>query len=168
MFDSNSRARRYTLGTLLCVAAATVTACAHSQQAPPADSASPRGQSGSQGSQMRHHGGPRGDRMFQGMNLTKDQRARIKVIRDRYKLQADSLRMGGAAHDSTTRTAFRSLMKQQMSEIRSVLTPDQQKQLDDKMADMRDRRAKHGGRDGQNGPETPPDSSGGNPPPPPQ
>jgi Spy/CpxP family protein refolding chaperone len=117
---------------------------------------------------MRHRGGDRGDRMFQGMNLTKDQRAKIKVIRDRYKLQADSLRMGGAAHDSTSRAAFRSLMTQQMSEIRSVLTPDQQKQLDDKMANMRDRRAKHGGRDGRNGPPTPPDSSGGNPPPPPQ
>jgi Spy/CpxP family protein refolding chaperone len=122
---------------------------------------------------MGHRGGARGDRLFKGMNLTKDQRARINVIRDRYKLQADSLRKGGAAQDSTSRAAFRSLRTQEMSEIRGVLTPDQQKQLDDKMSKMRERQAKHGGRDGQNdhdghdGPPSPPDSSGGNPPPPP-
>jgi protein CpxP len=171
MLESNSRARRYTLGALLCVAAVSVSACAHSQQAPPADSSSPRGQGGWQGSQMRHRGGPRGDRMFEGMNLTNDQRAQIKLIRDRYKLQADSLRMGGTAHDSTSRAAIRSLMTQQMSEIRGVLTPDQQKQFDDNLAKVRERHAKQGGRDGQddhgghNGPP-PPDNSGGNPPPP--
>jgi protein CpxP len=172
MFDSNSRARRYTLGALLCVATASVSACAHSQQAPPADSSSPRGQGGWQGSQMRHRGGERGDRMFAGLNLTKDQRAQIKLIRDRYRLQADSLRMGGAAHDSTSRAAFGSLMTQEMSEIRAVLTPDQQKKFDDKMAKMKERRAQHGGHgdqddhDGHAG-APPPDNSGGNPPPPP-
>ena len=172
MFDSNSRARRCTLGALLCVAAASVTACAHSQQAPPADSASPQGQGGWQGSRMRHRGGRGGDRMFEGLNLTKDQRAQINLIRDRYKLQADSLRMGGSAHDSTSRAAFRSLMTQEMGEIRNVLTPDQQKQFDDRMAKMRERRARHGGQGGEDvhgghdGPP-PPDSSGGNPPPPP-
>ncbi|HEY2896784.1 MAG TPA: Spy/CpxP family protein refolding chaperone [Gemmatimonadaceae bacterium] len=146
MFHSISRARRYTLGTLLCVAAATVTACAHSQQAPPADSASPRDQGDSQGARMRHRSGPRGDRMLEGLNLTKDQRDQINVIRDRYKLQADSMRMGGAAHDSTSRSAFRSLMMQEMHEIRGVLTPDQQKQFDDKMAQMRERRRENGQR----------------------
>lgn len=172
MFDLNSRARRYTLGTLFCVAAVSVTACAHSQQAPPADSASPRGQGGWQGSRMRHRGGGHGDRMFEGMNLTKDQHSQINLIRDRYKLRADSLRKGGAARDSTTHSAFRSLMTQQMGEIRNVLTPDQQKQFDDKMAKMRERRAQHGGRDGHadheghDGPPPPPDSSGGNPAPP--
>jgi Spy/CpxP family protein refolding chaperone len=172
MFDSNSRARRYTLGALLCVAAATVSACAHSQQAPPADSSSPRGQGSGQGSQMRRRGGGYGDRMFEGMNLTNDQRAQITLIRDRYRLQADSMRIGGVAHDSTGRAAFRSLMTREMSEIRSVLTPDQQKQFDDRMAKMRERHAKHGGRDGQddhdghNGAPPAPDSSGGNPPPP--
>ena len=148
MFHSISRARRCTLATLFCVAAATVTACAHSQQAPPADSASPRDQGDtqgdSQGARMRHRSGPRGERMLEGLNLTKDQRDQINVIRDRYKLQADSMRMGGAAHDSTSRSAFRSLMMQEMHEIRGVLTPDQQKQFDDRMAQMRERRRQHG------------------------
>jgi protein CpxP len=173
MLDSDSRARRYTLGALLCVAAVSVSACAHSQQTPPADSASPSGQGRWQGSQMRHRGGSHGDRMFEGLNLTKDQRSQITLIRDRYKLQADSLRAGGAAHDSTSRAAFRSLMTQQMGEIRGVLTPDQQKKFDDKIAKMRERAAKRGGHgdqddhDGHDGPPPPPNNSGGNPPPPP-
>lgn len=169
MFHSTSRARRYTLGTLLCVAAATVTACAHSQQTPPPDSASPRAQDHYQGSRMHQRGGPRGERMLEGLNLSKDQRDQINLIRDRYKLQADSMRMG-APRDSTSRSAFRSLMMQEMREIRGVLTPDQQKQFDDRMAKMRERREQHGShgdydhRGDRNAP--PPDDSGNNPPPP--
>lgn len=173
MFHSNSRARRYTLGTLLCVAGATMTACAHSQQAPPADSASPRAQGDWQGSRMRHRGGSRGDRMLEGLDLTKDQRDQINLIRDRYKLQADSMRMGGMAHDSTSRSAFRSLMMQQMREIRGVLTPDQQQKFDDRMAKMRERHGQNGQRgdynhgDDHDGPPPPPDNSGNPPPAPP-
>ena len=171
MFHSNPRARRYTLGTLLCVAAATVTACAHSQQAPPADSASPRVEGDRQGSHMRHRSGRRGDRMLEGLNLTKDQRDQITLIRDNYKLRADSLRMGGAPRDSTNRAAFRSLMMQEMGEIRGVLTPDQQKQFDDRMATMRERHERNGQRgdynhrDDHDGPPSPADSSNVNPPP---
>ena len=171
MFHQISRARRDTLGTLCCAAAATVTACAHSQQTPPADSASPSVQHDGQGARMRHRGGAPGDRMLEGLNLTQDQRDQVKVIRDRYRLQADSLRMGGAPHDSTSRAEFRSLMMQQMREIRDVLTPDQQKQFDDRMAQMRERRRQHGehgdyDRHGDHdGP--PSDSTGGPPPAPP-
>ena len=171
MFFSNSRARAYTLGTLLCVAAASVTACAHSQQAPPADSGSPRAQGDYHRSGMHERGGHTGsDRLFQGLNLTKDQHDQIKAIRERYKPQADSMRTGGAMRDSTSRAAYHSLMMQQMREIRGVLTPDQQKQFDDNVAKMRDRRQEHGNRgdhrrgDDHDGP--PPDNSGGNPPPP--
>jgi Spy/CpxP family protein refolding chaperone len=171
MFESYSRARRSTLGALLVVAATTMTACAHSQQAPPADSAAPRGHGDWQGSRMRHGQGPRGDRMLEGLNLTKDQRDQITLIRDRYKLHADSLRMGGEARDSSSRSAFRSLMEQQMREIRGVLNPDQQKQFDDRIAQMRERRQQNGGRgdyDRHNGQDEPsPDNQGGNPPPPP-
>jgi Spy/CpxP family protein refolding chaperone len=168
MFDSKSRARYLTLGALACVAAASLSACAHSQQTPPADSASPRARGnwrGGDGQHMRHRSGPQGDRMLKDLNLTKDQQAQVQLIRDRYRLKADSLRLGGAAHDSTGRAAFRSIMTQEMSEIRAVLTPDQQKQFDDKMAEMKERRAQHGSRDGHDGP--PPDGQNGNPPPPP-
>jgi Spy/CpxP family protein refolding chaperone len=153
MFDLNSRARHFTLGALVCAATAMLSARAHAQQAAPADSASPRTQGERGGGQrMRHRGGPHGDPMLKDLNLTKDQHAQVQLIRDRYRLRADSLRAGGAAHDSTSRAAFRSMMTQEMSEIRAVLTPDQQKQFDDKMAKMKERRAQHGG----NAPPPPP------------
>ena len=168
MFDSNSRARHYALGALVCVAAAALSACSHTQKAPAPDSASPRAQGnwkGGGGQHMRHRGGPQGDPMLKDLNLTKDQQAQVQLIRDRYRLKADSLRLGGAAHDSTSRAAFRSVMTQEMSEIRAVLTPDQQKQFDDKMAKLKERRAQHGNRDGS----TPPADQGSTPPPaPPQ
>jgi protein CpxP len=171
MFDFHSRARRSTLGALVFVAATTMTACAHSQQAPPADSAAPRAGGDWHGPQMGHRGDHRGDRMLEGLNLTTEQHDQIKAIRERYHARADSLRAGGMQHDSTSRAAFRSMMMQQMQEIRGVLTPDQQKQFDDRIAKMRERREQNGGRgdrdhsDGHDAP-APPDNSGGTPAPP--
>lgn len=158
MFDIHSRARSYTLGALLCAAAVTVTACAHTQQAAPADSASPRQYGGPRGGHDGMRGGQHGDRMLGGLDLTKDQRSQITLIRDRYKLQADSMRANTSGRDSTSRAAFRTMMTQQMSDIRAVLNPDQQKKFDDRMAQMRDHRRMHD----RNG--SPPDSSGGPPP----
>lgn len=157
MFDIHSRARSYTLGALLCAAAVAVTACAHSQQAAPADSASPRQYDGSRGGHGGMRGGQHGDRMLGDLNLTKDQRAQINLIRDRYKLQADSLRMNNGGRDSTSRAAFHAMMTQEMSDIRAVLNPDQQKQFDDRMAKMREHHHMHEGKG------TPADSSGGAP-----
>lgn len=141
MFDLTSRARAYTLGALFCAAAVTVTACTHAQQAAPADSASPRQYDGARG----HHGGMRGGGMLRGLDLTPDQRSKISAIRDRYKPQMDSLRAQASGRDSTTRAGFHTVMMQEMSEIRGVLTPDQQKKLDDRMAKMREHRHMHGG-----------------------
>lgn len=160
MFHLNTRARHITLGALLCAASAAVTACAHTQQPLPSDSASPRGHGdwgrGGDGSRMRHRGGRNGDAMLDGLNLTTDQQSQVTLIRDRYRLKADSLRMGGAPRDSTSRAEFRQVMTQEMSEIRAVLTPDQQEHFDDKMAKMKERREQHGGRNGRDGPPPPP------------
>jgi protein CpxP len=161
MFDLNSRARHFTLGAIVCAAAVLVSACAHTQQTPPSDSASPRSQGGGSGrggdgSHMRHGGGPRGDAMLAGLNLTKDQHSQVTLIHDRYRLKADSLRMGNTAHDSTGRAQFRSMMSQEMGEIRAVLTPDQQKQFDDKMAKMKERHEQHDGHGSPNGHDGPP------------
>ena len=158
MFDLNSRARHFTLGALVCVAAAALSACAHTQQTPPADSASPRAQGNWRGGgeHMRHGGGPHGDMMLKDLDLTKDQQAQVQLIRDRYRLKADSLRLGGAAaHDSTSRAAFRAVMSQEMSDIRAVLNPDQQKKFDDRMAKMKARREQHDSKGGHDGPPPP-------------
>jgi len=94
--------------------------------------------------------------MLGGLNLTKEQRGQVTLIRDRYRLKADSLRMGNVAHDSTGRGQFRTIMTQEMTEIRGVLTPDQQKQFDDRMAKMKARREQHDSRGGHDGPPPPP------------
>lgn len=163
MFHLNTRARHITLGALLCAASAAVSACAHTQQPPPSDSASPRGEGGQgggdrggDGSRMRYRGGQGGDHMLDGLNLTANQKSQVTLIRDRYRLTADSLRAGGAPRDSTSRAQFRQVMMQQMTEIRAVLTPDQQKRFDDRMAKMRERREQHGDRNGRDGPSPPP------------
>ena len=156
MFDLNSRARHATLGALLCVAAVTLAACAHTQQAPPSDSAAPRGQGQLQndgdGSRMRHGGGRRGDMMLKDLNLTKEQHEQVRAIHDKYRQQAEALRKNGAGRDSTSREQYRSMMKQEMGEIRAVLTPDQQKQFDDKMAKMKERREHHDAHGDHDGP----------------
>lgn len=169
MFDLNSRARQLTLGALVCAAVTFASACAHSQQTPPSDSATPQNQGnwhrgGGDGSRMRHGSGPHGDRMFDDLGLTKDQHAQVQLIRDRYRLKADSLRMGSSAHDSTSRAQFRTVMMQEMGEIRAVLTPDQQKKFDDKMAKMKERHEQH---DAHGDHEGPAGHDGGQPPPPP-
>jgi Spy/CpxP family protein refolding chaperone len=168
MFESNSRARSLKLGALVCVAVAVMSACAHTQQTPPSDSASPRSQGdwhrgGGDGSRMRHRGGPHGDPMLESLNLTTDQKSQVRLIRDKYRLKADSLRAGNAARDSTNRAQFRTVMTQEMGEIRALLTPDQQKQFDDKMAKMKERHEQHGDHGGPGGPG----GHDGPPPPPP-
>ena len=150
MFDLNSRARHVTLGAVLCVAAVTLTACAHTQQAPPSDSASPRArgewQHDGDGSPMKHGGDHRGGMMMKNLNLTKEQHEQVKAIHERYRQQGESMHKDGAPRDSTSREQHRAMMKQEMGEIRAVLTPDQQKQFDENMAKMQER---HEHRDGQ-------------------
>ncbi|MEO8878845.1 MAG: hypothetical protein ABI446_00445 [Gemmatimonadaceae bacterium] len=168
MFHLHTRARYITLGALLCAASAAVSACAHTQQPPPSDSASPRGHGGwgraGDGSHMRHRGGEGGDPMLDGLNLSQDQKSQVTLIRDRYRLKTDSLRMGSAPRDSTSRAQFRQVMTQERGEIRAILTPDQQKQFDDNMEKMKERRMQHDGRSGHDGPPPP---NGNGPPPPP-
>lgn len=154
MFDLNSRARQVTLGAVLCVAAVTLTACAHTQQAPSSDSASPRRQGQWQhdghGSRMKHGGDHHGD-MMMGLDLTKEQHEQVKAIHDRYRQQAQSMHKDGAIRDSTSREQHRSMMKQEMGEIRAVLTPDQQKQFDENMAKMKERYEHHDGQGDHDG-----------------
>jgi Spy/CpxP family protein refolding chaperone len=101
---------------------------------------------------MRHGGGRRGDMMLKDLNLTEEQHDQVRAIRDRYRSQAETLRKNGAGRDSTSREQFHSMMKQEMSDIRAILTPDQQKQFDDKMAKMKERHEHHDDHDGHDGP----------------
>lgn len=100
------------------------------------------------------------------LNLTADQQSRIKSIRSRYAMQfkaarasakpdMDAMKAARARGDTAGVRAAREKMRadmapsmklrqQQMAEMRAVLTPDQQKQLDAQRAKMK--AGKHSGR----------------------
>jgi len=108
----------------------------------------------------RHH-----SRLFRGVHLTADQRAKVSTIRDQYRTQAKPLfhqmrsahraiRDAKARSDSagvttaratieTVRTQFTSLHTQWMSDVRGVLTPDQQTTFDKNAAAIQAWHARH-------------------------
>ena len=92
-------------------------------------------------------GGGMGRRMdemlFSGITLTTDQRARIDSIRATYRAQNEGL---DPRNNPADRDTMRQRMQAQMTEIRAVLTTDQQAVFDRNVADMRSRM--RGGADG--------------------
>lgn len=114
--------------------------------------------------------GARRGMMMRNLNLTADQQSRMKAIRDKYapRMKAtreatrpdmDAMRSARAKHDTTAmRTAReklrsdmapnRNLMKEQMAEMRAVLTPEQQQKVDSARTRMRNRARVRGARPG--------------------
>jgi Spy/CpxP family protein refolding chaperone len=90
------------------------------------------------------HGGPgrREDMLLRGIELSSDQRQRIDSIRAQYRDQMHAL-WSDSSDPEQSREKMHDLMEQQTSDIRSVLTPDQQKVFDQNLeqirAHMRDR-----------------------------
>lgn len=104
--------------------------------------------------------------LFDGIDLSADQKARIQTIRDRYRAEGDSLRDvarpdmeaarnarrngdSTAARASFDRTAavrekMRALHERQASEVRGVLTADQQRKYDANLAELKTRRQEKG------------------------
>jgi Spy/CpxP family protein refolding chaperone len=77
-------------------------------------------------------------RLLQGITLTPEQQAKVDSITARYGAQMPPFTPGVYA-DSATRAKMRDLNEHQDAEIRTVLTPDQQKVWDDNVAQMRAR-----------------------------
>jgi Spy/CpxP family protein refolding chaperone len=77
-------------------------------------------------------------RLMQGITLTPEQQAKVDSISARYSAQMPAF-TPGVFPDSATRAKMRELYGNQDVEIRTVLTPDQQKVFDDNVAQMRAR-----------------------------
>jgi Spy/CpxP family protein refolding chaperone len=77
--------------------------------------------------------------LLKGITLTKEQQAKIDSIRARYQAQMPVF-TAGTPPDSARREQMRDLFRRQHEEMRAVLTPDQQKVLDQNVAEMRARR----------------------------
>jgi Spy/CpxP family protein refolding chaperone len=99
-----------------------------------------------------HHHGMHA--LFRGVNMTKDERAQVRTIHQKYEPQLKAARQSG---DKAT---MRTLRTQQLDEMRTVLTPDQQKTFDTNRAALR-ARAKQGATPpaGTQAPAAPPSSS---------
>ena len=112
--------------------------------------------------------------MFRGIDLTQAQRDQMKTINEKYRAQFQTIRESlkpdlKAAHDArqrgdtvAARAAFertkpardrmQALMQQQRTEVRGVLTAEQQKTFDDNVSRMKERMEKRGeGRRGRRG-----------------
>jgi len=120
------------LAIALCVASASMAAA----QGRP-DSAPPGGRRG---------GGMMGGRLLDGITLTDAQQAQVKAIREKYAPQRmeimTAIRTSGVRPDSATRAKLQGITDAQTSEIRAILTADQQKVLDKNVVDERARMAK--------------------------
>lgn len=86
---------------------------------------------------MGHGGPPNPDQelahMTQTLNLTADQQAKIKPILEDSSKQMQSLRSDASMSQQDRKTKMQEIHKSSMSQIRAVLTPDQQQKMDSMM-----------------------------------
>lgn len=95
----------------------------------------------------RRGGGRMARAMFRGVELTDQQQARVRAIREKYQPQRRELWKSARANgerrqrpDSATMAQFRSLSEREHAEIRAVLAPAQQPTFDENVSRMQ----KHG------------------------
>jgi Spy/CpxP family protein refolding chaperone len=78
-------------------------------------------------------------RMTEQLNLTPEQKVKVQPIVDQATPQIENIR-----REAMQKT--KALMDNAMAQIRPLLTPEQQKRLDDAQNDRRGKRGGHGGR----------------------
>lgn len=142
--------------------AALFAACSHNSTAGPTIEPGAPNASVAGGRDGRERGGPGGpggppgprgfgraeQALLRGITLGTDQQQRVDSIRARYRAQAEQMRQeGGGGDRDAMRAQMRTQMEKQQAEIRAVLTPDQQAQFDQNVAEMRSR-MQQGGRPG--------------------
>jgi Spy/CpxP family protein refolding chaperone len=118
-----------TLAAALCVGMTSVAA---------AQGAEPPQQGQGRGAGM-------GGMLLKDINLTDAQKAQVKTIRDKYVPQLQELRKSaqatGGPPDEATRTKMTDIQNKQTTEIRAILTADQQATFDKNLAEMKARMA---------------------------
>ena len=100
----------------------------------------PEGQKGK--GDMRRGGGM-GGMLLKDITLTDAQKDQIKIIREKYVPKQLELRKAvqatGGPPDEATRAKMMELQSQQAAEIRTVLTPDQQKTFDHNLHELKEK-----------------------------
>ena len=112
----------------------------------------PQGPPPQQQDGMRGPGGPGGrrggmmnpeerlKRMTADLNLTADQQAKIKTLMDSEKTKMDALRDDTSVEGDAKREKAMGIRKDTNTQIRAVLTADQQAKFDKQQEEMRNRR----------------------------
>lgn len=108
---------------------------AQSSQQPSAQSGSGHGHGGGEG---HGHGMMNADAMLDHMSkelsLTDDQKAKIKPILDEQMKQMQDARQSSSTSDQDRRAKMKQIHENTMSQIRPILTSDQQKKLEEMMS----------------------------------
>jgi Spy/CpxP family protein refolding chaperone len=122
--------RTATLAAALCVGMTSIAAAQSTEPTP-------------QGQGEGRRGGGMGGMLLKDITLTDAQKAQVKTIREKYLPQQLELRKSaqavGGPPDEATRTRMIDLQTRQATEIRAVLTADQQTQFDKNLAEMKAR-----------------------------
>jgi Spy/CpxP family protein refolding chaperone len=84
------------------------------------------------------------------LEITDDQASRLEAIRTKY-LEKSQPRLDALRRDREARSAFHASMDSTRTEVMAVLTPAQQKQVEEMRKEWRSERwgGKHGGRSGE-------------------
>jgi Spy/CpxP family protein refolding chaperone len=76
------------------------------------------------GRNWKDHNG--GANLQKELNLTEEQQAKVKEIRNGFRSKAEALRNDQSLTQEQKQTQFRTLMQQQQEQLKTVLTPEQQ------------------------------------------
>jgi protein CpxP len=106
------------------------------------------GRPGAPGAPGGQRGGQRGGRtakLLKELNLTADQQAKIKKIQDESRAKFKAIQDDKTLTDDKKKAKFQEAMKGNRTKLEAVLTADQKKKFEAKMAEMRKSRMGGGG-----------------------
>jgi protein CpxP len=86
------------------------------------------------------------DHMSKVLNLTDDQKSKIKPILDNENQQMQALKSDTSTAKQDKRAKMMDIHKSTMDQIKPILNSDQQAKLDQQMQKMKEHRAKRGGQ----------------------
>jgi Spy/CpxP family protein refolding chaperone len=91
---------------------------------------------------MKNRDGVKGKEIADELNLTADQKVKVKNIRQEYKSKLEAVRNDNSLSQDQKRAKFQEVMKAQQDAMKSVLTPDQIQKMESLRQQRGDRKVK--------------------------
>ena len=111
------------------------------------NSAATSGDTGSATASQTQNQNQRGEKFAEALNLTPEQKADLKSIRDNEKQQAQAIKNDSSLTADQKKAKFKELRKSSHEQMMAKLTPDQQQKFKEMRKEHRGHR--HGGRKNQ-------------------